>query len=162
MTTSPTAQAALPLVRIERVRLPDYLDSRDILTRSGGEVVPSQTGRWAERLSVGVTRALAASLATGLTHVVVTSEQPVEPPILRVLVDITAFEATANRQVVLVARWTVTNGTGEKSLTAEQASFTEPVAPGDDSAVVAAMSLALEKLADRIAAGVRAAKPRNK
>jgi uncharacterized lipoprotein YmbA len=114
-TSASTVQTALPVVQIERVRVPDYLDTRDILTRSDGEVVASQTGRWAERLSVGVRRALVASLATQLTGVVVTSGQPVEPPILRVLVDVTAFEATANRQVVLAARWTVTDGTGEKA-----------------------------------------------
>ena len=35
-------QTALPVVQIERVLLPDYLDTRDILTRRDGRVVPSE------------------------------------------------------------------------------------------------------------------------
>jgi hypothetical protein len=99
---------------------------------------------------VGVTRALATSLATQLTAVVVTSAQPVDPPVLRVLVDVIAFELTGDRQVVLAARWTIIDGMGRRSLAVEQATLTEPVAAvGGDSAIVAAMALALEKLANR-------------
>ena len=148
-------QSGLPVVQIERVLLPDYLDTRDIVTRRDGRVVPSESARWAERLSVGLTRSLATSLATQLTGVVVTSAQPVDPPVLRVLVDVIAFELTGDRQVILAARWTIIDGTGRKSLAAEQATWTEPVAAvGGDSAVVAAMSLALEKLATRISEGI--------
>ena len=153
--TSSAVQTALPVVQIERVVLPDYLDSRDILTRSGGQIVASETGRWAERLSVGVSRALAAFLSMRLTHVVVTSGQPIEPPFLRVLVDVLAFEATPSQQVVLTARWTITQGIGGKSLAVEQSTFKEPVVPAaGDSAIVAAMSLALENLADRMAGSI--------
>jgi uncharacterized lipoprotein YmbA len=148
-------QTALPVVQIERVLLPDYLDTRDIVTRRDGRVVPSESARWAERLSVGLARALATSLATQLTGVVVTSGQPVDPPVLRVLVDVSAFELTGDRQVVLAARWTIIDGTGRRSLAAEQATLTEPVAAvGGDSAIVAAMSLALEKLANRISPAI--------
>jgi uncharacterized lipoprotein YmbA len=153
----------VPVVQLERVLVPDYLDTRDMLTRADGQVIASQTGRWAERLSVGVARALAASLATRLNDVVVTSGQPIEPPVLRVLVDLIDFEATADQRVVLSARWTITDRSGQRTLAAERASFTEPVAvPASDSAVVVAMSLALENLADRIAAAIRAAKVRNR
>ena len=144
-------QTALPVVQIERVLLPDYLDTRDILTRRDGRVVPSEFARWAERLSVGVTRVLATSLATQLTGVVVTAAQPVDPPVLRILIDVIAFELTGDGQVVLAARWTIIDGTERRSLAVEQATLTEPVAAmGGDSAIVAAMSLALEKLANRI------------
>ena len=148
-------QTALPVVQVERVQLPDYLDTRDILTRRDHQIVPSETGRWAERLSVGATRVLATSLGAHLKGVVVTSAQPVDPPMLRVVIDVTAFGSTADGQVVLAARWTVTDGTGQRSLAAEQASFTEPVSGAPDGAVVAAMSLTfLEKLANRISAGI--------
>jgi uncharacterized protein len=154
-TTASVIQTALPIIKIERVRLPDYLDSVDILTRRGGLVVPSRTGRWAERFSVGVTRALTTFLANRLTSVVVTSGQPIEPPVLRVLVDVIAFESTTNGEVLLAARWTITDGTGQKSLAAEQATLTEPIAAArDDSSTVAAMSRAVQNLANRIAAAV--------
>ena len=82
-------QTALPVVQVERVQLPDYLDTRDILTRRDHQLVPSETGRWAERLSVGATRVLATSLGAHLKGVVVTSAQPVDPPMLRVVIDVT-------------------------------------------------------------------------
>jgi uncharacterized lipoprotein YmbA len=146
-------QTALPVVQVERVQLPDYLDTRDILTKRDHQIVPSETGRWAERLSVGATRALATSLGAHLKGVVVTA-QPVDPPVLRVVIDVTAFGSTADGQVVLTARWTLTDGSGQRSLAAEQATVTEPVSGAPDVAVVAAMSLALEKLANRISAGI--------
>ena len=40
-------QTALPVVQVERVQLPDYLDTRDILTRRDHQIVPIETGRWA-------------------------------------------------------------------------------------------------------------------
>jgi hypothetical protein len=147
-------QTALPVIQVERVVLPDYLDTRDILTRRDRQVVASETGRWAERLSLGATRLLAASLAAQLKGVSVSSTQPVDPPVLRVVVDVIDFDVTAEGPVVLAARWTITDGTGQKSLAAEQATVREPVAAARDGAIVAAMSLALEKLANRISAGI--------
>jgi uncharacterized lipoprotein YmbA len=149
-----TVQTALPVLQVERVLLPDYLDTRDILTRRDRQVVASETGRWAERLSVGSTRVLAASLAARLRGVVVTASQPITPPALRVLVDVIAFDTTADGRVVLTSRWTITDGTGQRSLTSEQATLTEPVSGAGDGAVVAAMSLALDKLATRISEGI--------
>ena len=89
-------QTALPIVQVERVLLPDYLDTRDIVTRRDRQVVPSETGRWAERLSVGATRVLATSLGAHMKGVVVTTTQPVDPPVLRVVVDVAAFDSTAD------------------------------------------------------------------
>lgn len=153
-TAASVVQTSLPVVQIERVRLPDYLDNRDILTRSDGRVLASRTARWAERLSVGMTRALTTSLAVRLVGVVVTSAQPIEPPSRRVFVDVIAFETTVDRRVVLVARWTITDGTARRTLAAEQVTLTEPVgAEGGDDAIVEAMSLAVEELASRVAAG---------
>jgi uncharacterized lipoprotein YmbA len=151
---APAAQAALPVVQVERVVLPDYLDTRDIVTRRNREVVTSETGRWAERLSLGATRFLASALAAQLRGVAVTSAQPVDPPALRIVVDVADFDVTEDGPVVLAARWTVTDGSGQKSLTTAQDVFREPVTGTRDGAVVAAMSLALEKLANRISAGI--------
>ena len=152
--SSATAQAASPVVQVERVVLPDYLDTRDIVTRRDREVVASETGRWAERLSLGATRLLAASLATRLNGVTVTSTQPIDPPVLRVMVDVLSFDVVQDGPVVLTARWTITDGTGQKSLATAQATLRESVEGTRDSAVVAAMSLALDKLANRISAGI--------
>jgi uncharacterized protein len=158
LTTPATArtvhQTGLPVVEVKRVRLPDYLDTTDILERRGNQLVPSATGRWGERLSVGMSRALAAALAARLPGMVVTATPPVERPARQVLVDVADFEAKEGHAVVLVARWSITDGAGRQILTAEQTSLVEPIEGTGDSAVAAAMSHAVEQLADQLAIGV--------
>ena len=137
--------------------VPDYLDTTDLLVRHGGQVVPSQTGRWGERLSVGVTRAIAAALATWLPRMAVTATPAVERPARQVLVDVEAFEARADGEVVLVARWTITDGGARQTFTSERVSLAEPVVGAGDAGVVTAMTRVMERLAGRVAAGLERA-----
>lgn len=152
--TTALVQTGLPIVEVKRVLVPGYLDTTDILARNGSQVFPSRTGRWAERLSVGMTRALTSSLDSRLQGLVVTTTPPIQQPTWRILVDVASFEATADRHVVLTARWTITDGTGRQTLVVEQAALVEPIAGLGDAAVVAAMSRAIEDLAGRVAAGI--------
>ena len=153
-TANNLPQTGFPIVEVKRVRLPDYLDTTDILERRGNQLVPSLTGRWGERLSVGVTRSLTAALAARLPRMLVTATPPIERPTLRVLVDITAFEPRSDHHVVLMARWIITDGAGRRVLNAEQTSLVEVIEGTDDGAIVAGMSRVLEALADRVAAGI--------
>src|SRR3974390_3262476 len=62
-----------PVVELKHVTVPDYLDVSDIMVRqSANALTSSQTGRWGERLSVGITRALPANLSGRLPGFVVT------------------------------------------------------------------------------------------
>lgn len=148
-------QAGLQVVEVKPVGVPDYLDTTDLLVRHGGsQMVPSPTGRWGERLSAGVTRALAAGLAARLPRMAVTATPPVERQARQVLVDIESFEARADGKTVLVARWTITDGGARQTLASERVSLTERMAGTGDAAVVAAMTGVTEQLADRIAAAL--------
>jgi uncharacterized lipoprotein YmbA len=152
-TTAP--QVGLPVVEVKPVGVPDYLDTTDLLIRhDSGQVVPSQVGRWGERLSAGVTRALAAALAARLPRMAVTATPPVERPARQVLVDVETFEARADGEVVLVARWSVTDGAARETLAAERVSLAGLVAGTGDPAVVAAMTRESEGLASQVAAGL--------
>ncbi len=153
-TATSVPATGLPVVQVKRVRLPDYLDRTDILERRGNELVPSRTSRWGERLSVGMTRALAASLAAGLPGMVVIATPAGGRPAREVLVDVAAFESRADQRVVLVARWSVADGVSRQTLSSEQTSLVEPIGGAGDGAVVTAMSHAVEDLADRVAAGI--------
>ena len=150
-TTVTTAHAGLPVVEVKRVGMPDYLDTTDILIRSGDQVVPSRTGRWSERLSVGVTRAFATALAARLPRMMVTTTSRAEPPAFQVVVDIETFDARTDGQIVLVADWSVTEGTARAKLYSERASLVEAMAGTGDSAVAAAMTTAVEDLAGHVA-----------
>lgn len=151
-TATTVPQTGVPIVEVRRVELPDYLDTTDILERKGSQLIPRPTGRWGERLSLGMTRALTASLAARLPNMAVTATPPLVHPARQVFVDVAAFEPRDDHRVVLVAHWTVTDG--RQTLMAEQASLVEPIEGTDDGAIVAAMSRALDTLADRIAAGI--------
>lgn len=149
-----------PVVEVKPVLLPDYLDTADILIRRGQHVVaPSPTGRWGERLSAGMTRALAAALARRLPALVIVASPPVELPARQVQVDVAAFEPRADGAVGLVAQWRVLDGAGRETLTGERVSLDRPVPGLGDAAVVAAMSDAVEALAEHVAAGVERSAP---
>lgn len=147
-----TPQAGLPVVEVKPVQLPGYLDNTDLLMLGpGGQVVPSRTGRWGERLSEGFTRALSTDLSALLPRMAVTSAPPLDRPSRRVLVDVESFEATRDRGVILVARWTVTDGAARSTLTSERASIVIPLADTGDAAVASAMTQAVRDLAAQIA-----------
>jgi hypothetical protein len=165
-TPSPAAETAEPLIgrpviEVQRVLMPDYLDSTDIQIRRPGNVMaPSATGRWGERLSTGFRRALADDLAHHLSGFTVTTQQPTDTPFRKLLVDVEAFEPRPDGQIVLSARWRVTDGSGNRQLAGESVSLTEQAADSSDAAIVAAMSRAIERLAVRIATSIQRAAPK--
>ncbi|WP_246526697.1 PqiC family protein [Plastoroseomonas hellenica] len=152
--------AGRPVVEVKPVLVPDYLDTSDIqLRRDGNVVAPSTTGRWAERLSAGVTRAMAAELTRRLPGLVVATTVPAERPARQVLAEIQSFEPRSNGVVVLVGRWRVLDGAARDTLAGESVSLTAPLAGQGDAEVVAAMTRLIEDLAGRIADGVRRTTP---
>lgn len=149
-------QSGRPVVRLLPVTVPDYLDTRDILSRDGrNELVASPTGLWAERLSVGMTHALAASLRTKLPDVVIVAGQPDVPPSRQIIVDVLAFEIGADGRCVLTAEGAIVSGDGSKVLHRESDSFVEQAAQPGDANVVAAMTRAINRLALQIVVASR-------
>ncbi len=146
-----------PIVEVKPVRVPDYLDTTDIFTRGpGGRIVVSQSARWGERLSVGLTRAVATSLEARLPQLAVTNAPPLESPRWQLLIDIDTFEAQASGQLVLTADWTLLKGRRGERLREEKVSLVTPVGQGSDQAVVAAMNQQVDQLVDRIAPALEA------
>src|SRR5580658_1099501 len=149
-------QSGHPVVRLLPVSVPDYLDNREILRHDRrNEVTASSTGLWAERLSVGVTQALAASLSTGLPDVVIVTDQPNVPPSRQIVVDVLDFEIGDDGRCLLYARWEAVSGDGGKVLRRESDSFVEQAAQPSDGGVAAAMTRAIDRLAQRIVATSR-------
>lgn len=149
------AAVGRPSLELRTVQMPDYLDNQDILIRgAANEVVASPTGRWAERLSVGVTRALAGDLAARLPGYVILSAPPAfgaTPQ--QIHVDLDAFDARLDGRVYLSARWSITTP-GDDLLASARVALVEPTESQADGAIAAAMSRILHRLADAIAASV--------
>jgi cholesterol transport system auxiliary component len=148
-----STQSDRPVTRLLPVSAPDYLDTEDILLRSGqNEVAASPTGRWAERLSAGVTHALAAALSTRLPATDIVVDEPIMPPVQQILVNIEAFEIRPDGQCLLTARWTLSSGEGQRVLRSGQGTFVGQAAETGDAAIASAMTRLIDRLADQIAA----------
>ena len=153
--TGSWSEAGLPVIELKTVSVPDYLDSSDILRRSGAnELIASPTGRWGERLSLGLTHALASDLAARLPRAVITTNAGAEST-RRLLVDVDSFEIGANGECLLAARWRFSAGDGTAITPGEHGATAETAVSLDDAAVAAAMSRAVDQLAEQIAATVR-------
>jgi len=145
------------VAEVKRVRLPDYLDTTDIVSRgAGGLIVTSQSGRWAERLSINVTRAFAQSLQARVPQLAVTTA-PREDPRWQVVIDIDVFEVQPDGQCVLAGRWSVRDSRGGRTLKDETISLSAPVARSSDAELVAAMTRQVDELAGRVAPALETA-----
>jgi hypothetical protein len=150
-----------PVVELPTVALPDYLDSTDIVLRNGqNELKPSTTGRWGERLSLGITHALEAALSRRLPGVLVTHTSMPGQGAISLLVNVEAFDVHPDGQCVLTARWMLPGSNAQSAAISQRGTFVTK-APGPasgplaDSAIVSAMAAAVDQLADRIATSLR-------
>jgi hypothetical protein len=149
-------------MQLQRVLIPDYLDTNDILLRVGAhEVHESATGRFGERLSLGVTHALRSDLAARLPLYTIALARSADRPARQILVNVDAFDVWPTGRCVLVADWTILDADRRTLLSADRGSFTIAAAGAhpDDGAVIAAMADAVQQLADRIAATAEALPP---
>jgi len=152
-------EAGLAHLDVKTVTVPDYLDTTDLLRRSASnQVVTSTTGRWGERVSIGITRALRTDLAARLPNVVIESRGAYEPA-RRLLVDVERFEIGEDGRCTLTARWRITTADNKVASNSEQGTFIVAAAAGTDAAVSVAMTLAIDQLAARIAVTVAAPSP---
>ena len=142
-------------LQLERVLVPDYLDSTDILSRAGEhELHASSSGRWGERLSLGIMHALWADLAIRLPQDRVTLARPVEKSAWQILVNVDAFDVWPNGHCVLAANWRILDTDRTVVLAAGRGTFIVPPdgsGKPSDGAVVSAMADALRQLAASIA-----------
>jgi len=154
-----TNEAGLPDIELMTVSVPDYLDSTDIIRRTTpNQVITSETGRWGERVSLGITDALAADLARQLPGVVIEYRGAQGAP-YRLEVEVQRFEIGADGSCTVTARWRLTSK-GVKTLSAsEQGSFTEAASPGSDAAAAQAMTSLIDQLSRQIALTIRASLP---
>ena len=163
---APTRAAVVaerPVLQLQRVLIPDYLDTTDILLRVGAhEIHESATGRFGERLSLGVTDALRSDLASQLPLYTIALAQSADRPARQILVDVDAFDVWPTGRCVLVASWTILDAHRRALLSADRGTFTTAAAGvnPDDGAIVTAMADAVRQLADHIASTAEAPPPR--
>ena len=147
-------------VAVGPLRLPDYLDRPQIVTRSGrNELHMAEFDRWAGSLDDDVIMVLVENIADLLPadRYFVTKWTPIVETQLSSLywveLFVQRFEGTPGGSVVLKAQWGLFSK-DKRLILKRQADITEPVNGGGYDALVGAMSKALEKLSHDIAEGI--------
>jgi uncharacterized lipoprotein YmbA len=144
------------VLQVEVVGLSAYLDNTAILLRRGAHRLESAPlGHWGERLSLGITHALAADLAAKLPQVRVVLQRPQTPAARLLRVNINGFDVFPDGRCVLVADWAIVEKSRASPPILGAKTFVTPaLAQGapDVAALVGAMSAAVGALADGVAA----------
>jgi uncharacterized protein len=148
-------------VLVTGVRLPQYLDRPQIVTRGGdNRLQVSDHDQWGGNLRQDMTRVLAQNLGRLLgSDRVVTAPHSLRAsqPDFRVEVEVLRFERAPDGRVHLAAKWWLSRGDGTllASPGAELSGAALPEAGGVD-ALVASMSAVYNELALAIAQAIRA------
>jgi uncharacterized lipoprotein YmbA len=147
-------------VLVSGVRLPQYLDRPQIVTRGGdNRLQVSDHEQWAGNLRQDMTRVLAENLGRllGSERVVAAPHTVRAQPDFRVDVEVLRFERAPDGRVRLAAKWWLSRGDGTvlASPSAEVAGSALGEA-GSFDALVASMSAVYNELAMTIAQAIRA------
>jgi uncharacterized lipoprotein YmbA len=149
------------VIAIGPVRIPDYLDRPQIVTRAGkNELKLSEFDRWAGSLESDVTRVLVEDISSllpadrfSVVRWIPYLEGQV-PASYRVEVLVDRFEGTLSDSVLLKAQWSVF-AHNRNLLLKRESLIREQISGGSYEALVASMSSALEKLSRDIVGGIR-------
>jgi uncharacterized lipoprotein YmbA len=151
-------------LEVRRILVPDYLDSTDIFMRSGSEEVKaSATGRWGERLSLGLTHAIGADLAARMPQYSIVQDGSSNPQ-RQLRITITALDLWQNGRCVLAANWTIGDEDSSIPVTSGSGTFDSLNAAGTttvtDASLVEAVARTLGELADSIVRDAHASSER--
>lgn len=152
------------ILGIGPIKLPDYLERSQLVTRVGeNQVVFSQFERWAEPIELNFGRVLGENLSRLLNTEKIISLPAFVPLSLQyeVPLEILQFESDDKGVVELAARWAIRNPTDRKLLYTTETRIIETASANKTEAVVATLSRAVGKLGEEIAAEIRrlSAKP---
>jgi uncharacterized lipoprotein YmbA len=164
LESAPPAQKRDVAVVVASVRLPQYLDRPEIVTRDGASRLQlADFAQWGGSLRQDMTRVLIENLGRllGSERVVGAANAPRAAPDYRVEVEILRFERAADGRVQLAARWWLLNGKDGAALASPLVTLAgSPLAAeGGYDAVVESMSAVYNRLAGAIADAIRAKAP---
>ncbi len=151
--------ATLPHVAIGigPVRLPEYLDRRNIIVRNGrNEFELTEDSQWAEPMGDTVARVLADNLSALLGTYRITqfpwrSSMPVD---YQLTVQVAQFDGMPGGMAVLRAHWQVFTGDGKKLMDSGYSVFAEKAEDKSIEALVSAESRAAESFSREVAGAI--------
>jgi hypothetical protein len=156
--TAPASDAA-PLgarpvvIAVARVTMPDELDTEDLVVRDGSVLRRSTKGRWASRLSLGITDRLTQRLAERRPDALVTDRPLSDAPNERIQVNIGRLDMDSDGTATLDADWMIVPRDPRAPTRRDRGHFTASGPVATDADVVALLGKVLDQLAAAIAIG---------
>ncbi len=141
------------VIAVSRVSLPDELDSEDIVFRDGSILRRSHSGRWASRLSLGITDRLTQRLAARWPGALVTDRPLTETPTDRIMVNIGRLDVNAAGAATLEADWQVTPADPRLPVQRNRARFSQQGSVMTDQDIVNLVGDLVDRLAGVIDVG---------
>lgn len=141
------------VIAVSRVSLPDALDTESITFRDGSILRRSHSGRWATRLSLGITDRLTDRLAARWPQALVTARPLSETPTDRLLVNISRLDVNDTGIAILEADWMIVPGDPKRPVMRDRARFTLRGSVASDQDIVSLTGQLVDKLAAVIDVG---------
>ncbi|MFH2091810.1 MAG: PqiC family protein [Pseudomonadota bacterium] len=141
---------AFPLsIQIAALRLPQYLEKPQIVTRSGSNQLElAEYHQWGGNLRKNMIHVLAQNFSQLLAtaDICMAPFQPASPPVFIIELEVMQFEADAGGKARLWAQWRLFRGTDKKNLTTRITRLVSAVGTLDYEHRVSAMSGLLAQL----------------
>jgi uncharacterized protein len=141
-------------VGVGPVKIPEYLDRLQIVTRSTmSSLRLAEFERWAEPLEKSIPRILAENLSTllGSDQVAIHPWPNALQVEYQVVVEVNRLDGTLGENALLDARWTLLADKGKRIVVRKNSTISEPVSGGSYEGLVMAQSRTLARLAQEIA-----------
>ncbi len=154
----PSAGEQCLKIGIGPIRVPDYLDRPQIVTRGpSGEIALAEYDRWAEPVRENLIRTLAKNLSVLLCTDAIAffPWRGGIPMDYRIEMEVLRLDGSLGGNVSLEAWWVIFNGNGKKMLFSKKSNITEAVGGQDYRSLVAAKGRAVGHLSREIAAVIK-------
>ena len=142
-----------PVVGVNRVKLPEYLNRPQIMTRTSHNALAlAEFHQWGGSLQENFSSVLAANLSMLIPtdHIAVLPAKMTTRRDYEVRVDVIRFDRDSIGQVTLHVRWSLVAGDAATTLAAHTSRYRESVEGDGVEATVAAMNRALNTLSREI------------
>ncbi len=140
------------------IKIPDYLDKPQIVSRSAPNVLTvAEFDRWAAHLGDHFSRVLAKNLSNQLCteNIVFFPWRGSIPVDYRIEVEVLHLDGTLGEKANLEAWWMIFSGDGKKMVLHKKSTFTEPVSGKDYHSLVVAQSRMVALLSGEIAEAIK-------
>jgi uncharacterized protein len=147
-------EASRAWIKVLPVQIPDYLDRRQIVTRTGSNSLNvAEYHRWAGSLGDNMTAVVAEDLGSYLSSERVFAAPGLggAKPDYLVSVQVLRLDAIPGEHLLLKARWSIRHGQGQEDAAGKEGSFSEQLSDRLYETVAAGISRALGRLSGEMA-----------